>query len=153
IHNAFFWAIDRSQDATIQHDYYSKIGQGVGGEYRYNWGAAVDGSFRGFMLNQRAVTYVNSGGTEKALDADRYFDITGSANELLPGNVRARGRISYPSNIATSQTFNTNIYDLSRNQRSYGGNIVGAWSGYSLNATLDHNEYFYDKDHSVTSGG
>jgi len=29
IHNAFFWAIDRSQDATIMHDWFSKTGQGV----------------------------------------------------------------------------------------------------------------------------
>ena len=26
--NAFFWAIDRSQDATFYHDCYSKTGQG-----------------------------------------------------------------------------------------------------------------------------
>src|SRR5439155_19605623 len=36
IHNAFFWAIDRSQDATLMHDWFSKAGQGVGTEYRYN---------------------------------------------------------------------------------------------------------------------
>jgi LPS-assembly protein len=153
LHNAFFWAIDRSQDATIQHDYYSKIGQGVGGEYRYNWGVLADGSVRGFMLDQRAVTYVGSDGTAVPREADRYFDLTGSANQLLPGNIRARGRISYPSNIATSQAFNTNIYDLSRNQRTYGGNIVGAWGSYGLNATIDHSEYFYDENNSVTSGG
>jgi LPS-assembly protein len=29
--NAFFWAIDRSQDATFYHDYYKKAGQGFGG--------------------------------------------------------------------------------------------------------------------------
>ena len=28
IHNAFFWAIDRSQDATLLHDWFSKTGQG-----------------------------------------------------------------------------------------------------------------------------
>ena len=33
--NAFFWAINRSQDATIEHDWFSKTGQQVGGEYRY----------------------------------------------------------------------------------------------------------------------
>ena len=30
IHNAFFWAINRSQDATFMHDWYSKAGQGFG---------------------------------------------------------------------------------------------------------------------------
>ena len=35
ISNGFFWAIGRSQDATILHDWYSKTGQAVDGEYRY----------------------------------------------------------------------------------------------------------------------
>jgi LPS-assembly protein len=152
IHDAFFWAIDRSQDATIQHDFYSKIGQGVGGEYRYNWGGGSDGNFRGFFLNQHEATYTLDSGVG-TLPADRYFDLVGSANQILPGNIRARGRISYPSNIATSQTFNTNIYDLSRNQRTYGGNVIGAWGSYSLNGTFDHTEYFYDPNNSITSGG
>ena len=52
----------------------------------------------------------------------------------------------------TSQTFNTNIYDASRNQRTFGGNVVGAWGTYSLNATFDHTEYFYDPTDSVLSG-
>ncbi len=35
ISNYFFWAISRSQDATIEHDWFSKSGQAVAGEYRY----------------------------------------------------------------------------------------------------------------------
>ena len=35
ISNAFFWAIGRSQDATFLHDWFSKTGQAVAGEYRY----------------------------------------------------------------------------------------------------------------------
>jgi len=33
--NAFFWAINRSQDATFFHDYYAKSGQAYASEYRY----------------------------------------------------------------------------------------------------------------------
>ena len=33
--NAFFWAISRSQDLTLMHDWFSKTGQGFGTEYRY----------------------------------------------------------------------------------------------------------------------
>ena len=35
ISNAFFWAINRSQDATFAHDWFSKTGQGYGAEYRF----------------------------------------------------------------------------------------------------------------------
>jgi LPS-assembly protein len=151
LHNAFFWAINRSQDATIQHDYYSKIGQAIGGEYRYNFGSG-DGYFRGFTLNQHAAEYVQSNGSVVPLAADHYFDLVGGANQILPGNLRARASVSFPSNIQTSQTFNTNIYDLSRNQRMYGGNLVGGWGSYSLNTTIDHREYFYNATDSVLSG-
>jgi len=43
--NAFFWAINRSHDATITNDLYSKTGQETGTEYRYNLGSG-DGLFR-----------------------------------------------------------------------------------------------------------
>ena len=56
LHNAFFWAINRSQDATILHDWFSKTGQGVGSEYRYNFGGGSDGNLRAYLLDQHATT-------------------------------------------------------------------------------------------------
>ena len=146
LHNAFFWAIDRSQDATVAYDWFSKVGQGVGSEYRYNFGAGTDGNIRAYYLDQHATSYALEDGSTSDIPASQSYEIHGSANQLLPGGLRARARVDYFSSIVTSQTFNTNIYDLSRNQRSYGGNIVGAWPTYSLNATLDHSEYFYPTD-------
>ena len=46
IHDAFFWAMNRSQDATILHDWFSKTGQGIGSEYRYNFGPVADGNIQ-----------------------------------------------------------------------------------------------------------
>jgi LPS-assembly protein len=152
IHNAFFWAIDRSQDATVGYDWFSKIGQGVGGEYRYNFGAGTDGNIRTYMLDQHASEYVDNNGQTQSIGASRSYEVHGGANQLLPGNLHARARVDYFSSIATEQTFNINIYDLSRNQRSYGGNLVGSWRTYSLNVTADHNEYYYDPQNSVVSG-
>ena len=153
IHNAFFWAIDRSQDATFVHDWYSKTGQGTGSEYRYNFGGGDDGNIRAYLLDQQETLYPQADGTTRTLSAHRDYDIHGSANQLLPGNLRARGRIDYFSSIISSQTFNTNIYDISRNQRTIGGNVVGAWSSYTLNATFDHSEYFTDVNNSSLVGG
>ena len=152
LHNAFFWAVDRSQDATIMHDWFSKIGQGVGGEYRFNYGAPANGGIRGYFLDQHEVTYVLSDGSTTDAPASKYYDIRGGTNFLLPDNLRARANVNYVSNIQTSQNFNTNIFDLSRNQRTYGANIIGAWPVYSMNTTLDHSEYFYDPYNSVLSG-
>lgn len=152
IHNGFFWAINRSQDATLLHDWFSKTGQGVGGEYRYNYGGGTDGNLRTYFLDQKEATYILPGGAETTSPAGREYEIRGSASQALPGGLRARASVDYFSSLVTSQSFNTNIYDISRNSRRYGGNVVGAWRSYSLNATLDHSEYFYSKDQSILSG-
>jgi LPS-assembly protein len=151
IHNGFFWAIDRSQDATIVHDYASKTGQGVGGEYRYNLGTG-DGNIRAYLDNKHDANYVDDFGNDTPVAGSRSYQINGGANQLLPGNIRARANVQYFSSIIDSQTFNTNINDASRNNRSFGGNLVGAWGKYSMNATLDHTEYFYNLTDSVLSG-
>jgi LPS-assembly protein len=153
IHDAFFWVIDRSQDATILHDWFSKTGQGVGTEYRYNFGPGMNGNINSYFLDQHAATYAQSNGTDPIETApSRSFEIRGSANQLLPGNLHARANVNYFSSIVTSQTFNTNIYDASRNNRTFGGNLVGGWGTYTMNATMDHSEYFYNLTDSALSG-
>jgi LPS-assembly protein len=152
LHNAFFWAIDRSQDATFMHEWYSKIGQGGSGEYRYNFGGGSDGDVIAHVLDQHAATYENSDGSVTTQPGSRSYDIRANANQPLPGGFRARAHVSYFSSITTNQTFNTNVYDASRNQRTYGGNVVGTWGGYSLNGTFDRSEYFYDANNSTLTG-
>ncbi len=151
IHNAFFWAINRSQDATLLHDWSSKTGQGVGSEYRYNAGAG-DGNIRAYVDDQKGATYVLDNGATTTTEAARSYDIRGTANQLLPGNIRARANVNYFSSIVQSQTFNTNIYDASRNTRTFGGNLVGGWGKYAMNATFDHSEYFSNTTDSNLSG-
>ncbi|MGE3511602.1 MAG: LPS-assembly protein LptD, partial [Vicinamibacterales bacterium] len=125
IHNAFFWAISRSQDATIMHDWYSKAGQGIGSEYRYNFGGGSDGTVSALLLQQKATT--DPTGTTGTLPAAREYFIRGAANQILPGNLRARFQADYFSSVNVMQSFNTNVYDASRNQRSFGANVVGSW--------------------------
>jgi LPS-assembly protein len=152
IHDAFFWAINRSQDATILHDWYSKTGQGVGSEYRYNYGGGNDGTLNMHFLDQHESTYVQTDGTTQPLPASRSYELRGGANQVLPGNIRARANVNYFSSIESSQTYNTDIYSSSRNMRSFGANFVGAWAGYSMNGTIDRQESFYDLKNSVVSG-
>jgi len=150
-HNGFFWAINRSQDATILHDWFSKTGQGFGSEYRYNAGTG-DGNIRAYLDDQHGTTYVDDLGNSTTTPATRSYEIRGGANQLLPFGLRARANVNYFSSIESSQQFNTNIYDASRNSRTFGGNVVGAWGKYSLNATVDHSEYFYNLTDSTLNG-
>jgi LPS-assembly protein len=152
LHNAFFWAIDRSEDLTFTHDWFSKTGQGVGSEYRYNFGGGSDGNLRGFYLDQKATNYALADGTFSTLAASRSSEIRGSANQTLPGGLRARARVDYFSDITTMQTFNTNIADASRSQRTVGSNVVGGWGSYTLAGTLDRTESFYNQTNSAVTG-
>lgn len=152
LHNAFFWAINRSQDATILHDWYSKTGQGAGTEYRYNFGGGSEGDMRAYLLDQHAATYALSDGSQGATNAIRSYELHGSANQLLPGRLRARARVDYFSSIATNQTFNTNINEASNSRRTLGGNVLGAWRTYSLNGTFDRTEAFRNQTSSTVFG-
>src|SRR5262245_53975091 len=143
IHNAFFWAINRSQDMTFMHDWFTSTGQGFGNEYRYNYGGGSDGEMRAYLLKENETTLVGPNGATTTLPGERSYEIRGNVNQPLPHGFRARARANYFSSLATMQTLNTNIYDASRNQRSFGGNIVGVVNGFSVNGTLDHSEYFY----------
>jgi LPS-assembly protein len=143
LHNAFFWAINRSQDATILHDWYSKTGQGVGTEYRYNFGGGSDGNLRAHLADEQSTT---------GQTATRSYRVNGSANQLLPGRLRAVARVDYFSSIATNQTFNTDINQASNTNRSFGGNVTGAWGNYSLSGTADRTEYFANQTQSNVAG-
>jgi LPS-assembly protein len=152
IHNAFFWAIDRSQDATIQHEWYSKVGQGVAGEYRYNFGRGDDGALTTHFLDQHATTYDLDNGTVQDVPASRSYDLRGGMNQALPGGFRARANVDYFSSLLTNETYNSNVYNASSNVRNFGGNIAGVVAGYTVNATANRNEYFSDVNNSTVLG-
>ena len=72
IHNAFFWAINRSQDATFLYDWFSRTGTGAGSEYRYNMGGGNDGTCPVAEQDRQAV-----GALDGAVDY--FWQDTGSA--------------------------------------------------------------------------
>ena len=153
IHNAFFWAIDRSQDATFAHEYSSRTGQGTTGEYRYNFGDGSDGEIKLHLRDQHEAHYTLTNGKEDILKASRSYDLRGGAKQLLPGHLRASATVDYFSSITTNQTYSVNIADASRGTRKYGGSIAGNWNGYSLAGAYDHIETFSGTDSSTITGG
>ncbi|MGC4086061.1 MAG: LptA/OstA family protein [Vicinamibacterales bacterium] len=142
IHNAFFWAINRSQDATVLFDWFSKTGTGTGSEYRYEMGNGNNGYVTAYMLDQKATTYTNSSGGTTEQAAARSYNVNGNMNQALPGRFRARAQVDYFSSVITNQTFNTNVAAATNNQRRYSGNVYGTFAGTTLNGTFDRTEYF-----------
>ncbi len=152
ISNAFFWAINRSQDATIYHDWFTKRGQGLGGEYRYVAGTGSQGNFTTYYLKEKEATYSSSSGTVTTPAATNY-EVRANVAQVLPLNLRARGNVDYFSSIVTRSTFNQNPYDWSSRTRSMRGNLSGNWGRQSVSASYDTTELFYSETASSLQGG
>jgi LPS-assembly protein len=151
--NAFFWAINRSHDATLMHDWFSKTGQGFGGEYRYVLGAGSDGYLRSYWLREHETVYTDQFGNQSALPDRRSYEVRGQASQRIGSRLRARGRADYFSSIEVQQTYFMNVYDASRRQRSYSGSLTGNYGQFTFIGGVDQSEYFYGTTSSSTRGG
>ncbi len=150
--NAFFWAISRSQDATLYHDWFSKTGQGVGGEYRYIRGPGSAGNSRLSLLNEHETTFLQPSGAASVYPGQRSYTIAGDLTQRLPLNLHARANVDYYSSIVSQQRYQQNIYDATRRTRRFGGNVAGNWGPYSFSATADRNDYFQGTATYATTG-
>jgi hypothetical protein len=151
ISNAFFWAINRSQDVTLFHDWFFTRGQGVGTEYRYVSSPLSHGQLRAYRLAEKAGT-IETGGSVVETPERESFEITGTLAQNLPAGLRARAQVNYFSNLTVHQTYN---YDFSRavdGSRQWGGTLTGSWSGVTVNANYSRREYFYAADYYSVSG-
>jgi lipopolysaccharide assembly outer membrane protein LptD (OstA) len=150
--NAFFWAINRSQDATFMHDWFANRGQGIGSEYRYVSGPVGNGNFRAYFLNEKAAAIDLPDGGVSLQPARKSYEFRGQLVQPLPGRLTARANVDYFSDVVTQQLYNTNIYDATRSQRQYGGTVAGAWGAVSVTSRYQRSEVFLSQIQSVTSG-
>jgi lipopolysaccharide assembly outer membrane protein LptD (OstA) len=150
--NAFFWAMNRSQDMTLFHDWFTKTGQGVGTEYRYAAAPGSEGQLRAYWLSQKEASFEVPGGGQTTTPAGKSHEITGGVAQMLPLGLRARGRIDYFSSLTTQQLYNTNIYEASRRQRTFGGSVTGAWGGVNVTSNFQRSELFSSETDSIVNG-
>ena len=150
--NAFFWAIDRSQDVTLMHDWFSKTGQGYGGEYRYVASSSSNGQLRIYRLDEGATTY-RQNGADVPQPATSSLDLRGTVVQGLPGGFRARGSVDFPTEMAARQRYQQDLNAATSRVRSYQGNVSGAVGrGNAISATYGVSEVFRGADDSVTAG-
>ena len=150
--NQFFWAIGRSHDATFVHDWFSKAGQGFGGEYRYVLAPGSEGSARVYTLNESEVTAEEATGERPARPGARSYTVTGGLSQQLPLGMRAQASANYFTSLVTQQRYQQDVYQATQRQRSFGGNLNGNWSGYALSVRVDQTDYF-DNDDTLTRTG
>ena len=144
ISNAFFWAINRSQDATFFFDSMFSRGNGLGAEYRYVMGPQAQGDFRYYGLDEKEAV-ING----LARQPRRSKSIRSNLTQNLPFGLSARGRVDYVSDITVRQTYDRNFYNASNSTRSYEGGISGAWRNFSANGRCQKLESFYFQDSTV----
>ena len=106
--NAFFWAINRSQDATFFHDWYTRTGQGLGAEYRYVSNLSSAGNLRLYRFAQSNTEFTQNGVTT-ALPATTSYKVTGGLTQTFGPSVRARARVDYFTDIITQQLYQQNL--------------------------------------------
>ena len=147
ISNAFFWAISRSQDATVFHDWMFSRGNGVGAEYRYVFGPQAQGDFKYYFLDEKAAEINGQLRTPRQSKT-----IRGGLSQNLPFGLSARGRVDYFTNVTVQQTYNHDFYNASNSNRSYQGGISGSWRNLSVNGQVMRNETFANETSSTISG-
>jgi lipopolysaccharide assembly outer membrane protein LptD (OstA) len=133
VSNAFFWAIDRSQDMTFAHDWMPSAGQGFGTEYRMVAGPGTDGLVRLYRLNERATP---------DRDAHSSFDMKAHAIARLPAKLSAKVNVDYFTDVTLNQLYQQDLYNASRQTRRYGANLSGAWGRDSISAMFDRSDMF-----------
>jgi LPS-assembly protein len=145
VSNGFFWAIGRSQDATILHDWYSKTGQAINGEYRYV-SLRGGGNLSNTFLNEKATIY-----NGQTFDGQKSFNLNGSLNQAI-GAWNAQARTSYFSSIDVQQRSTSDLNQTSQRNRFFGGSTSGTLHGYRITGTYDRNEVFNGVDSSTVRG-
>jgi len=139
ISNGFFWAMGRSEDLTLMHDWFTKSGQGYGGEYRYIENAQSSGNLKIYRFARKDATY-QSGGATVFLPADNTFEVQSALTQRISQQLRARARVDY-FDILTSQLYHQNIYQATRSTRVIDGSLSGTFGRLSTSAQYSRSEY------------
>ena len=151
ISNGFFWAISRSRDLTLMHDWFTKSGQGAGAEYRYIASAQSSGTLKVYGFDRKETTYDSGGGTS-TLPADRSFEVQSALNHRISQQLRARARVDYFSDVLTQQLYHQNLYQATRSTRVIDGSVSGSFGPLSTSAQYSRNEYISGTSSSSVYG-
>ena len=147
VSNAFFWAISRSQDLSLMHDWYTATGQGYGSEYRWVTTPTSNGTLRAYRLSQKAAT-VNG----FQLAEQKSFLVNGGITQDLPLNLKGRARIDYSSSLQVNQYYSRDIYNATQSQSTVTGSVSGSWQFVNASLTGTRNQLFFNQTASVISG-
>lgn len=138
--NAFFWAISRSQDATVYHDWFTSSGQGYGADYRYVAGPSSQGDARFYVIREKAT--FTDGGT-LITPARRSYEVRGNVSQRLPGRIRFSAQADYFTDVTTQQLYQVDLASFSRRSRYLRAEASGNYGRLRLWVQGERNDVFY----------
>ena len=152
INNAFFWAINRSHDATLYHSFYSKTGQGFGGDYRYIQSPGSSGNIQTSVLREHEAIYEQSNGSTNTVPGLKSYQVNGSVLQQLPAGLRLSGNANYFSSLVSQQRYQQDLLAATNVQRTFGANVSGNWGANNLSGTVERSEVFTTDTNSNVTG-
>jgi len=138
--NAFFWAISRSQDATVYHDWFTSSGQGFGADYRYVRGPGSQGDARFYVIKEKA-TFADNG--TLISPARRSYEVRGNINQSLPARIRFQAQADYFTDVTTQQLYQIDLTSFSRRSRYLRAEATGQYGRIRLWVQGERNDILY----------
>ncbi|HSF19870.1 MAG TPA: putative LPS assembly protein LptD [Vicinamibacteria bacterium] len=123
----FFWAINRSMDATFSYERFSQIGNGASAEYRYVASEASRGQIDTFYLDDTT-------------NEEKEYTVRAAANQNLPGEFRAIARVDYFSSFDFQQRFQEDYNRATQRSKRASGTISKSMGPYTLRVLFDRND-------------
>lgn len=145
--NAFFWAIGRSHDATLYHDWFTSSGQGFGADYRFVGGPNSRGDARFYMIREKA-QFADDG--TLLTGARRSYDMRGHITQNLPGGLKFQAQADYFTDVATQQLYQVDLSSFAQRSRGYRLDLGGSWGRLRAWAQADRNDVFYGTESAAS---
>ena len=147
--NAFFWAIDRSQDLTLYHTIFKKTGQDVGSEYRF---VSTGGSGNALFHVTAEHDQTASDGITIIRPAHRSYTLRGNLNQGFAHGIRISGSANYFTDAETQQRYEENVFNSTNRNRYIGGTLSAAHRRLRLDTTVEQTDTYYGLNSATRSG-
>jgi LPS-assembly protein len=137
----YYWAINRSYDATYRSQYFTQRGFAHHVDLRGKPRPGSDFNFILYGVNDRGLL-LQSGERRK----EGGFLISFEGKSDLGHGFEARGQINYLSSFLFRQAFTESFYEAILSEVHSVGFVSKHWSWYDLNAVFARNEIFLSTD-------
>jgi LPS-assembly protein len=131
---SFYWAINRSADATIGAEYFSQRGWAQHGNFRArpSENSFVEATYFGVLDRGLGAAHTDQGGEDVHLTAEG----------LLPLGIRAVADIEYLSSFVFRLAFTENFSQAVNSEVKSAAFLSRTWDGFSLNSLASRYQNF-----------